>query len=177
MGITITKVTSFVLILILMLYSLLTLHHFRSAISSKCKIHVKNETVYSSSDNWCNIYKELRDFISQVQGKNIFVYHYSPLIYFLCDIRNSTSYDTYKPIYNTPEQLNRIIEELKLYSPQYIIKDNYIEMIKNPYSPLYWFFPKVDRLKLNDDPVDDFIRQNYTIEKNLGMFLVLKRNQ
>lgn len=162
--------------LIFILCSSITLYRFNSMISAKrCEIWTGKETVYSYSNSMCYIYKELRDFISQGQDNTIFIYHYSPLIYFLFDKRNPTSYDSYKPIYNTKEQLNIIIEELKLNPPQYVIKDNYIEMVKNPHSPVYYFFPKVERLKLNYDPVDDFIKQNYLVEKNLGLFLILKR--
>lgn len=112
-------------------------------------------------------------YIESSTEKNelIFVYHWSPVIYFLTGRKNPTPFDTYKPIYNTDKQMQKIIESLKLYRPRLIVKDWYID--PSPGHPNRNMFPNVDWGTLLDmDPVNKFILENYVFQGSIGSFKI-----
>lgn len=171
-----TKIYNLITILLLVTFSVVGFNKLRTAMfSPKCEIHTHKEIIYSSSTYICNVFNELGKTISEKKDKTYFIYHWSPILYFLFDLKNPTSFDMYKPIYNSPAQINKLLIELSSNPPEYIIKDFYIENIKNPSNVVYWFFPKLDRKKLDDDPADKYIKKNYRIERNLGTFLIFKK--
>lgn len=107
----------------------------------------------------------------------IFIYHWNPTLYFYLNRNNPTRFDSYISTYNTPEQLNQIIETLKTNPPRVVIKDIYIERIIHPEHPisLSCSFPKVPRDRLKEDPVDEYIMENYNIALDMGVFKIYIR--
>lgn len=123
------------------------------------------------------ILKALFEFIETNTQKDdkIFIYHWSPALYFYLNRVNPTRFDSLIPLYNTQEQLNEIIEYLKNNPPPLIIQDDYINKIINPNTPLSCSFPYVSRKKLKDDPVDRFILENYNLVQEIGNFKIFLR--
>ncbi len=110
---------------------------------------------------------------STKKDESIFIYHWSPVLYFLTGRRNPTPFDTFKPIYNTDEQMQQIIEALKLYRPRLIIKDWYIDPEAG--HPNRNMFPGVDwRTLLEKDPVNKYIEQNYELQGYIGSFKIFR---
>ncbi len=108
---------------------------------------------------------------STEKNEPIFIYHWSPVLYFLTGRKNLTPFDTFQPIYNTDEQMQQIIEALKLYPPRLIIKDRYID--PSPEHPNRNMFPKVDWTTIHEkDPVHKYIEQNYKLQGYIGSFKI-----
>lgn len=104
----------------------------------------------------------------------IFVYHWSPVIYFFTGRKNPTPFDSYKPIYNTEEQMEEILTSIKLAQPQLIIKDMYIEPL--PQHPNQYYFPNVDWMTLLDkDPVHKYIIEHYEFLGYIGDYKIYRR--
>lgn len=98
------------------------------------------------------------------QDMRIFVYHWSPALYFYSGRENATSYDSYIPkVYNSSEQIKDILNSIIENKTQIIIKDDYIERILASFNPrsLSCTFPYVPRDKLMEDEVDRFVNENY----------------
>jgi len=112
----------------------------------------------------------------EAEQEKIFVYHSDPLLYFLLNKKNATSFDIYVPLLSSYQQAIRIISELERNPPKFIIKDTYIMRLQNPNDVLYWQFPGFDRSKLRNDIVDDYIKNRYSVYKILNMYIILKRN-
>jgi len=106
----------------------------------------------------------------------IFIYHWSPSLYFYLNRKNPARFDTYKPIYNSMEQLMEITDSLKQNKPALIIRDNYIERIIDPRLPssLSCTFPAVNREELKNDPVDEYIVNNFRLIYKVGGFKIFK---
>lgn len=132
--------------------------------------------IYPPKRGDCSSIYELYNLVSK--ENNIFMYYWEPRLYFLFNINNATSFDSYIPLYNTREHLSKIVEELKSQSPLYIIKDKYIECLMNPECEGYYIFSLIDRNKLlSEDIVDQYIQEHYTVEKDFGAYLLLKKRK
>jgi hypothetical protein len=128
----------------------------------KCVVTGTKESIIFYSSGCLELNKIVGEINSSKVGA-IFVYHWSPILYFILDKKNPTYFNAYKPIFNTNEQMQRIINELEISKPTYIIKDNYIEMFNDPKHPINYLFPMIDHQKLKNDPVDDYIKSHYQI--------------
>lgn len=116
----------------------------------------------------------VKNVLDSSPDSTTFVYYIDPILYFLYGKRNATSFDFYIPEFNAPAHVDRIIEELAAQKPTYIVKDRYVERLKDPNDVLYWSFPKVDRRRLDIDPVDVFVCNHYEVEKMTPNFMVFR---
>ena len=107
----------------------------------ECEIKIGVNKIKSVYQSECADIYYLNKIISQDPEEAIFVYHWSPMLYFLLNKKNATSFDSYVPVSNTSQQIQQILKELKAHKPLYIIKDTYIKNISDPSSGLYWWFP------------------------------------
>jgi len=115
-------------------------------------------------------FKYIQD-ATPADGK-IFVYHWSPEIYFFSGRKNAAPFDTYKPVYNTLEQMEGIIRRLSATKPLLVIKDDYIRrFFVQDASSLRFAFPNVDRtLLLSQDAVDSYILNHYEQKETVGRY-------
>jgi len=110
------------------------------------------------------------------KDRSVFVYHWSPEIYFLSGMRNPTPFDSYKPIYNSREQMMKIIRSLDETKPSIVIKDNYIDRFFDPGDIISLSFPLVDRdLLLKEDIVQQFITRSYRLEVKIHNYTIYTR--
>jgi len=102
-------------------------------------------------------------------GEPIFIYHWSPILYFLCGRDNPTKFDTFQPGYNTLAQSEKIIEGLAKHRPPLIVKDAFLEAIKGPWR---YMFPTVDEKTLSRDIVDESIQRAYSPKLRIGSYTI-----
>lgn len=94
----------------------------------------------------------------------VFIYHWSPALYFLLGKDNPTSFDSYNPLYNSPEQLALLETQLEKSRPPLIIKDSYIAGFFDPEGIRHSTFPFIDPAKIiSADTVDTYIQRYYRI--------------
>jgi len=131
-----------------------------------------------------NSYYEKRDLFHIIKshasvGDYIFVYHWSPVIYFISGMKNPTPFDSYLPIYNSSEHIRKILESIGKTKPQVVIKDDYIKRFFDPRDAVSLSFPFVDRpFLLEKDFLDRFILREYSLEVDIGQYkILLKRNE
>ncbi len=106
----------------------------------------------------------------------IFIYHWSPSLYFYLNRDNPTRFDSYKPIYNSNEQIIDILKALIQNTPKLIVRDDHIERILNPTHPrsLSCTFPEINRDKLKIDPVDEYVMESGILLQTIGHFKLYK---
>lgn len=106
----------------------------------------------------------------------IFIYHWSPALYFLCDRENPTGFDSYKPLYNTEDQLNVLIAQLEKRQPLLVIKDSYLSGFLSSTGRQHLTFPSVDpSVMLKEDKVDAYIQKNYAVGAKTGQYTLFKK--
>ena len=94
----------------------------------------------------------------------VFIYHWSPALYFLLGKDNPTSFDSYIPLYYSPEQLALLEAQLEKSRPPLIIKDSYIAGFFDQEGMRHSAFPFIDPAKITSvDTVDTYIQRNYRI--------------
>lgn len=104
----------------------------------------------------------------------VFFYHWSPALYFLCNRDNPTRFDTYKPLYTTPDQLDDLRSQLEKSHPRLIVKDDYIASFSAPKDRVHTTFPFVDPKRLlREDPVDRWILKHYKVTKIFDAYYFL----
>ncbi len=173
------KIIPPVYVIIITFTIFLSLYNLKSfadiATRAECNIQTGDNKVKMISDAYCKDINELYGVISQAPSGPMFVYHWTPILYFLFDRNNATSFDSYMPLYNTPEQMDQIIKELQANRPLYIVMDSYDINLLDPSTGLYWLFPLLDRRWLFHDPVHKYIYGHYRVDRYLRVFTLLKR--
>lgn len=98
--------------------------------------------------------KELTEKTTQEEG--IFVYHYSPFIYFITERENVSKYDIH-PSNERIEQYNKdVIEDLQTKSTRFVVT--------------------LGKLSLTDNrPLSLYVKKNYILSSKAGDYLIWKR--
>lgn len=95
--------------------------------------------------------------------RNIFVFYWSPILYFISGSNNPTILNTYIPLYNSKKQINTVIQQLAISRPTLIIKDNYLSALQSlpkHYNNQNVFNPKNDKIL-------QYIIKHYVISHNI----------
>jgi len=132
--------------------------------------------LYSPTEIEATVMEKVITRVTATTGINdpVFFYHWAPELYFLCNRDNPTMFDTYKPLYTTPEQLRALRSQLERSRPGIIIKDNYIDSFYNPHSRISTTFPMVDRKRLRtEDEGDQWILRNYRVREKINIYTIL----
>lgn len=102
---------------------------------------------------------------------NIFIFYWSPILYFISGSNNPTMLNTYIPLYNTKNQINTVIRQLALSKPQLIIKDGYLAALKllpRHYANQNVFDPENDRIL-------QYVNKHYVITNEIyGAYSIYK---
>ncbi len=101
----------------------------------------------------------------------IFVYYYSPNIYFLSGHKNPTYLNSYA-FYNTPEQLARVIDDLERQKVRLVIRDSFVEqqVLGSKYH-----YRGVSREVALYNPIENYVRKNYTEVSRIGSYRIFMR--
>jgi len=139
---------------------------------------VKTErgVLYSPSEIEARVMENVIARVTAATGRNdpVFFYHWAPALYFLCNRDNPTMFDTYKPLYTTPEQLRALRSQLERSRPEIVVKDNYIDSFYDPNKRISTTFPMVDRKRLRtEDEVDHWILKNYRPKEKINIYTIL----
>jgi len=139
---------------------------------------VKTErgVLYSPTEIEARVMENVIARVTAATGSNdpVFFYHWAPEFYFLCNRDNPTMFDTYKPLYTTPEQLRALRSQLESSRPGIIVKDNYIDSFYDPSKRISTTFPMVDRRRLRkEDEVDQWILRNYRVREKINIYTIL----
>jgi len=111
-------------------------------------------------------------------GGEIYVINWSPEIYFFTGRRNPTPLDTYKPIYHSQAQSEKILARLRESKPQIVVHDDFIAGFFKPMSKTSLTFPFVDRLSLKtQDFIKPFILRHYVPGEEIGTYTVYVRKE
>jgi hypothetical protein len=129
----------------------------------------------SVADYYDNLFRGVEE---KVKDNRVFVYLWSPFIYFVSEKKNPTKYDSVIPGYNTNEQLEEVIDDLERQNLQFVITDGVDEgILKDPY---LFSYPGA---KINkDNPLNLYLRERYEeiaeirFDENLAYKILRRRD-
>ncbi len=163
-----------------LILSLLTLNTIYGCLTSirnisayRYQMETPRGTIYFRSMDEMKPYSEVFSILDgELKDKKVFVYNWSTFLYFLSGKRNYTSYDSFLPGYNTLEQMDELINEIKDRKIEYIIYDALDSWIQeNAERSLYPMGSKKIQL---DNKLNDYIKSNYEIFKRLNDYKIYK---
>ena len=103
--------------------------------------------------------------------KNIFIFYWSPILYFILGTNNPTILNTYIPIYNTEKQINTVIQQLAISKPKLIIKDNYLSALKT--LPKHYAIQNV--FNPENDKILQYVNEHYVVAHEIyGAYTIYK---
>lgn len=165
------------LILGLLMFNILygCLTSIRNISALKYPLKTERGIIYFRSMNEMKEYSEIFSLLEgELKNKRIFVYNWSTFLYFLTGKKNYTSYDSFLPAYNTEEQMQELIDELKNEKIDYIIYDQLDLWLKiNGENSLYPYGSK--KIELNNE-LNKYINSHYSKIREAGEFIILKLN-
>ncbi len=143
--------------------------------ASAYKYHLKTHRgiIYFRSMEEMKPYSEVFSILDgELRDRRVFVYNWSTFLYFLSGKENYTSYDSFLPGYNTPEQMDELIGEIKNGKIEYIIYDALDLWIqKNGEKSLY---PMGSKKIQRDNELNVYIRSHYEIFRELEYYTIYK---
>lgn len=148
-----------------------------ASISPKYPVKTERGIVYMKSAKDAVVMDGLISYVTKTTkpGNRIFVYHWSPVLYYLCNRDNPTSFDTYKPMYNTPHHLDLVRRQLERSPPLLYIKDDYI---RGFFDRDLWqskTFPGVDPKRLvSEDSVDPYIKKTSRVVGRINGYIIFR---
>lgn len=128
-------------------------------------VETRHGTLMSAAD-----FDALRFLGSAVNaGDYVFIYPYSPMLYYLADVRNPTRYSILLYHYNTQAQFEEVIHDLDAKRVQYILDSGNDDPVVRGGFPFYRR-PPADQLIL-----EQYMDRQYTQTGMAGRFRILKR--
>jgi hypothetical protein len=113
----------------------------------------------------------LLDILNQEHPKDLFIFYWSPILYFISGINNPTILNTYTPLYNTQTQEDRVIQQLKSSKPKFIIKDPYLNLLHYE----TWRNVNPGVFDPSNDKILQYVNQHYVVDKELyGVYTIYK---
>jgi 4-amino-4-deoxy-L-arabinose transferase-like glycosyltransferase len=107
-------------------------------------------------------------------GSSLFVYPYLPVVYFLTEGANPTSFDFLQPAMMTQENAQAVVQELKAHPPEHVV---YFEF---PASTFFGIWPHANPERSRFPLIESYLRENYHLEKAVfhpvAEFAILDRN-
>lgn len=147
----------------------------KNASSYKYSLNTPRGVIYFRSIEERAPYSDVFSLLEgELKNKRIFVYNWSTFFYFLSGKKNYTSYDSFLPGYNTDEQMDKLIDELKNKKIEYIIYDELDRLIKfNREKSLY---PEGSKRIGLENKLNEYIHSNFKPVFASGSFIIYKLN-
>jgi len=164
--------------LFLILLILNTIYGFYSSgkevFSYRFPVETPAGNIYFKSEEDKNTQQELLSIMeSEIKDRKFFAYNWSPFLYFFLNSRNYTSFDIFLPAYNTPEQMDALIEELKVNNIEYVIYDSMDIFLKeHAENSLY---PAGAHLIEINNKLNAFIDSHYETVHIIRNYKIMKR--
>jgi len=140
------------------------------------KIFTPGGTIYQINPVWATHWQEIFEYLTDYNLKDgdLFTYPHSESLYYILNLNPPTSYDCILPGRNSKVQLIDVINQLNYTKPKFVIMDNLIKNIIND----KWdaSYPMADINELINDPISQYIKENYVIVKSFPFLTVLKLN-
>ncbi|MFZ2957940.1 MAG: hypothetical protein WA705_13715 [Candidatus Ozemobacteraceae bacterium] len=104
------------------------------------------------------------------EGEEVFFYPYSPMLYFLGNVKNPTRFNVLFYGFHPDEQMNEVVRELEQKKVRYIFWDAAIDAVR-----LKETFPNYVSPPKEKQVVEQFIEREYKLYKRCGSFRVMVR--
>jgi len=147
------------ILIVIFIYSFGIIQDFKKY---NCVVNTEGGQIYFNNYKLCDELNDLQRFVKDLlkEDRRVYIHNWEVQYYFLFKLKNPVSVDGLLMGHNSLQQYQSSLAILKHHPPEIILTDRILEMmIKDPTKGA---MPTLSPEVLKNDPIWEFIKQNYT---------------